>query len=406
MQIPDNLKAKLKKIDFKDRKYVLPLLALPFVIFFAYQIYGIVGEDGEQSQMMANHNNLNDQLPDAADNDMLSRYDALNKNYGSDGYSAMNELEKEGEDGMDNSSSYTQNERNKLDSLERLRQQRQKAIQDIQRELGYGSSGSYYSPSPSTQQTAAQTAPQNGAASAARQYAEEIRKIQKQLRGEDEEDNNYRKKNAQESELNLYERNELERLKQKEKEIEETKIVQKAEDENDRFFHSVQDKNPDDDLIKAMIDQTIKVVDGTRIRLKLLNDVTIDSTKLEKGTYLYALVRGFSGQRVMANITSILVGNKFLKVNLSLYDNDGMEGFYVPASTFREMVKNVGANAVGGMNMTMNNGSNSMSGEYLALQAIQQAYSGVTQAVSQNIRKNKAKIKYNTVVYLINTNSK
>ena len=45
------------------------------------------------------------------------------------------------------------------------------------------------------------------------------------------------------------------------------------------------------------------------------------------------------------------------------------------------------------------------SGEYIALQAIQQAYSGVTQAVSSNIRRNKAKIKYNTVVYLINTSS-
>lgn len=45
----------------------------------------------------------------------------------------------------------------------------------------------------------------------------------------------------------------------------------------------------------------------------------------------------------MANITSILVGNKFIKVNLSVYDNDGMEGFYVPESTFREMVKDASA---------------------------------------------------------------
>lgn len=402
MKLNHKLKTTLNKIDFKDRKYVLPLLAFPFVIFFAYQIYGIVGEDENQQKLMATRNQLNDELPDAADNDMLGRYEMLNKNYGSDGYTAMNELEKEGEDNVDKESSYTQNEKNKLDSLERLRQEKEKAIRDIQRELGYGNNGTYNTSSPAY----SQPVQQNGAATAARQYAEEIRRIQKQLRGEEEEDN-YKRGNPQHEALDNYERNELQRLRQKEKEEEETKIVHKAEDENSRFFHSVQEKAPDDDLIKAMIDQTIKVVDGTRIRLKLLNDVTIDSIKLDKGTYLYALVKGFSGQRVMANISSILVGNKFLKVNLSLYDNDGMEGFYVPASTFREMVKNVGANAVSGANMNMNNNTtNSLSGEYLALQAIQQAYSGVTQAVSQNIRKNKAKIKYNTVVYLINSNSK
>ena len=114
-----------------------------------------------------------------------------------------------------------------------------------------------------------------------------------------------------------------------------------------------------------------------------------------------------SGQRVLANISSILVGDNFIKVNLSLYDNDGMEGFYVPTSAFREMVKNAGANAVNGGNMNINtNTGSTLSGEYMALQAIQQAYSGVTQAVSSNIRRNKAKIKYNTVVYLINTSNK
>ena len=44
-----------------------------------------------------------------------------------------------------------------------------------------------------------------------------------------------------------------------------------------------------------------------------------------------------------------------------------------------------------------------ISGEAIALQALQNMYNSATSAVSANIRKNKAKIKYNTIVYLINS---
>ena len=46
-----------------------------------------------------------------------------------------------------------------------------------------------------------------------------------------------------------------------------------------------------------------------------------------------------TAERVKATITSILVGDKFINVKLSVFDNDGMEGFYVPESSFREFVK-------------------------------------------------------------------
>ena len=44
-----------------------------------------------------------------------------------------------------------------------------------------------------------------------------------------------------------------------------------------------------------------------------------------------------------------------------------------------------------------------ISGEAIALQALQNMYNSATSAISSNIRKNKAKIKYNTIVYLINS---
>lgn len=405
MDIKQKIKESMKKIDFKDRRYALPAIAFPFVIFFAYQIYALAGgnNDGQDTRVVTT--DINDELPQIGESEEnLSRAEIMKRSWQmGDELSAVDNVEKEEESKLTSESSYSEKEKQRLDSIERERKARDEMIRRTRQQLSYSGYSTPSSPQPSS----TPATQQNGASTAAENYAREIRRIQQQIRSGYEEDEREDARRTRERLMDSQDRMELERLRQKEKEQEETRVVKVVEDDNGKFFHSVQEKAPDDKLIKAMIDQTIKVQDGTRIRLKLLNDVTIDSTRLQKGTYLYATVKGFSGQRVLANISSILVGDNFIKVNLSLYDNDGMEGFYVPTSAFREMVKNAGANAVNGGNMNINtNTGSTLSGEYMALQAIQQAYSGVTQAVSSNIRRNKAKIKYNTVVYLINTSNK
>ena len=151
--------------------------------------------------------------------------------------------------------------------------------------------------------------------------------------------------------------------KKKGKKEEKTEVVEKVKEDNSEKFNTVAStENVDEPLIKAMIDRTTKAREGTRLRFKLLDDVT-----------------------------------------LSVFDNDGMEGFYVPESTFREMMKDAGSN-VAAQNIQFDvNGSGGLSPEIIALQALQNMYQSASSAVSKNIRKNKAKIKYNTIVYLINT---
>ena len=199
------------------------------------------------------------------------------------------------------------------------------------------------------------------------------------------------------------------RVRQAEKERNRPKLVIKSGDTNAEKFHTV--TSPDDiaeaKLIRAMIDQTTKAKEGTRLRFKLLDDITVSNTKLKKGTYLYGTVTGFGQQRVKATITSILVGDKFINVKLSVFDNDGMEGFYVPESSFREFVKDASSSAVQqNISFESEDGygyGSGISGEALALQALQNVYNSASSAISSNIRKNKAKIKYNTIVYLINS---
>ena len=55
---------------------------------------------------------------------------------------------------------------------------------------------------------------------------------------------------------------------------------------------------------------------------------------------------GFGSQRVKGNVTSIMVDGEIIKVNLALYDTDGLEGLYVPSSQFRETTKDVGSGAL------------------------------------------------------------
>ncbi|MGG6496694.1 UNVERIFIED_CONTAM: conjugative transposon protein TraM, partial [Bacteroidetes bacterium 56_B9] len=88
-----------------------------------------------------------------------------------------------------------------------------------------------------------------------------------------------------------------------------------------------------------ILDETLKVTDGSRVRIRLLDDIMINDALLTKGTYLYGNVSGFKAQRVHINISSIMVDGRQMKVDLSVYDNDGQEGFFVPSSAFRDLSK-------------------------------------------------------------------
>lgn len=109
----------------------------------------------------------------------------------------------------------------------------------------------------------------------------------------------------------------------------------------------------------------------------------------------------FSSERVKGTINSILVDDELVKVSLSLYDTDGLEGLYVPNSQFLETSKDVAGGAVSS-NMNMNTGSYDNSLSQWGMQAVQNAYQQTSSAIGKAIKKNKVKLKYGTFVYLVN----
>ena len=168
------------------------------------------------------------------------------------------------------------------------------------------------------------------------------------------------------------------------------------------YFNTIAHNEHEPNLIKAIIDENVK---GSRVRLRLLDDVEINETVVKSGSYLYAIMSGFSSQRVKGTISSVLVNDEIIKVSLSLYDTDGLEGLYVPSSSFRETAKDVASGAFNS-NMSMNTGGNGNSLTQWGMQAIQDAYQKTSNAISKNIKKNKVNLKYGTFVYIINSQEK
>lgn len=88
-----------------------------------------------------------------------------------------------------------------------------------------------------------------------------------------------------------------------------------------------------------------------------------------------------------------------------------MEGLYVPSSNFRETTKDV---ASGAMNNTSTLTSSSTStgnsiiqwGNQAITNAVQKTSNAISKAISKAIKKNSAKLKYGTFVYLVNGREK
>ena len=99
-------------------------------------------------------------------------------------------------------------------------------------------------------------------------------------------------------------------------------------------------------------------------------------------------------QRVELNIISVFSKGEILPVNLSIYDLDGMKGLYVPQSIFRDMVREMGSNSVQGTQMDMGG-----SGFFTSLGT--RLFTSTTKSIANLIKANKAKLKYNSYVLLI-----
>jgi conjugative transposon TraM protein len=90
--------------------------------------------------------------------------------------------------------------------------------------------------------------------------------------------------------------------------------------------------------IQAVVHETQTLVDGSTVKLRLVNDVFINGVHIPKGNFLYGIA-SLKGERLNVEINSIRYNNSLFPVELSVYDMDGLDGIYIPGAITRDVAK-------------------------------------------------------------------
>jgi conjugative transposon TraM protein len=104
--------------------------------------------------------------------------------------------------------------------------------------------------------------------------------------------------------------------------------------------------------IQAVVHETQILVDGSTVKLRLMNDIFINGLFIPKDNFIYGKA-ALNGDRLMIIVKSILFQNNLLPVNLSVFDLDGLEGIYIPGSITNDVVKQTSNDAL--QNMSLDN---------------------------------------------------
>ena len=402
----------LKKINWKQPKYMLPLIIYFPLLFVGYFVIDLFHTEKAEipDNSLTTTEYLNPVLPDAKmkGDGIGNKYESMVKSYGKiDDLTAMENIDRNNEEEKESyDSKYSDEERQLLESQEaaklaEIERQLQASAQKGQ-EIGQGNGMSEADRLARSQQREQEAMEELNRALAQARLQGQQAMTPPTDSNVDNTPANSQPSDKVEGKISVNER----AVKGVSDDDEAQEVVKKVKVTSD-YFNTLTENDPEPNLIKAIIDENVKAVDGSRVRLRLLDDIEINDIVVPKGTYIYALMSGFGSQRVKGNIKSILINDNIIKVNLSIYDTDGLEGLYVPSSNFRETTKDVASGAMN--NSSALTSSSTTAGNSLIQwgnQAITNAVQKTSNAISKSIKKNSAKLKYGTFVYLVNGKEK
>ena len=389
----------IKKINFKQKKYVLPLLALPFLLLFVYVGAQFTKEAPSEKDQPKE---LSLSLGETQDSIMTKNdaYDAFFKK--DDNRTMLEGLDKEEDSLYNYDDQLSLAQKRKIDSLKAV-----SSRQNQYREKGNPSS--YYNPNSSQREDKDY-----------QRSSEIIRMLNdksygKQENGYDSESSKTLLKNEPQDPVKYLKQqmlvmDSLEKARDPEyqSKLAAEQRLKASKEKMDEFLNSTFNvsksginkdfnafyKEKENSFIKAVIDENNKGFLGSRIRFRLLEDIFVSNRKISKGSILYGQISGFSMQRVDLTIVSVFTKGEIFPVNLSIYDVDGKKGLYVPQSVFRDMIREMGSNSVQGTQMDMGG-----QGFFTSLGS--KLFTSTSKSIANLIKTNKAKLKYNSYVFLI-----
>lgn len=388
---------QMKKLNFKQKKYVLPLLALPFLLLFVYVGTQFAKEDKPKERPKE----LSLSLGETSDS-ILTKNDAYDVFFKKeDNRTLLEGLSKEEDSLFNYTDELSLAQKRKIDSL--------KAVSGKQTKYTKKENlTSYYTPKPQNEDKeynrSAEIIRMLNDKSYGKSEAVSTNDVSKtEVQNEPQDPVKYLKQQMlvmdslektrdPEYQSKLLAEQTLKANKEKMNEfLNSTFNVSKSG--INRGFNTIY-KEKEDNFIQAVIDENNKGYLGSRVRFRLLEDVFVGNRKINKGAILYGQISGFSMQRVQLTIVSLFTKGEIFPVNLSIYDVDGMKGLYVPQSVFRDMMREMGSNSVQGTQIDMTNQS-----FFTSLGS--KLFTSTSQSIANLIKTNKAKLKYNSYVFLI-----
>ena len=154
--------------------------------------------------------------------------------------------------------------------------------------------------------------------------------------------------------------------------------------------------------IKACVHGDQTIISGQSVRLRLLEDMRVGKYVLPRNT----LITGegsIKGERLDIEILQVEYNGTIIPVELTVHDNDGQAGIFIPGSmevsAAKEMAANLGQNLGTSISIT-----NQSAGDQLLSEVGRGAIQGVSQYISKKMREEKVHLKSGYTLMLYQNN--
>jgi conjugative transposon TraM protein len=122
----------------------------------------------------------------------------------------------------------------------------------------------------------------------------------------------------------------------------------KTKPDKESAFFGLTDESSSFDVnnsIEAVVHESQILVNGTVVKLRLLNDVYINGSLIPKGNFVFGIA-SLNAERLEVEINSIRYKQSLYPVKLSVYDIDGLPGIYIPGAITRDVAKQSADNSL------------------------------------------------------------
>ena len=154
--------------------------------------------------------------------------------------------------------------------------------------------------------------------------------------------------------------------------------------------------------IKACVHGDQTIISSQSVRLRLLEDMRVGKYVLPRNT----LITGegsIKGERLDIEILQVEYNGTIIPVELTVHDNDGQAGIFIPGSmevsAAKEMAANLGQNLGTSISIT-----NQSAGDQLLSEVGRGAIQGVSQYISKKMREEKVHLKSGYTLMLYQNN--